>query len=156
MKTTQASGSPPTLTLPHRGEGIRRARAKPSAYGAKPPEPGVSPTGETLSPVDKLSNRISAKTLPPRRPLPRLNTLRAFEAAARHLGLSLAVNELHVTPAAISHRVRLLEDHIGLSVFERNGRGLVLTDAGATRFVSIGSRCWSRRRMNPCRGEAIP
>jgi LysR family glycine cleavage system transcriptional activator len=66
-----------------------------------------------------------------RRPLPPLNALRAFEAAARHLSLSLAANELNVTPAAISHQVRLLENHIGLSVFERNGRGLVLTDAGA-------------------------
>src|ERR1700677_1264080 len=65
-----------------------------------------------------------------RRSLPPLNALRAFEAAARHLNLSLAANELNVTPAAISHRVRLLEEHIGLPVFERNGRGLVLTDAG--------------------------
>ena len=66
-----------------------------------------------------------------RRSLPSLNALRAFEAAARHLSLSLAANELNVTPAAVSHQVRLLEEHIGLPVFERNGRGLVLTDAGA-------------------------
>ena len=66
-----------------------------------------------------------------RRSLPPLNALRAFEAAARRLSLSLAANELNVTPAAISHQVRLLEDHIGLPVFERNGRSLVLTDAGA-------------------------
>jgi len=66
-----------------------------------------------------------------RRSLPPLNALRAFEAAARHLSLSLAAGELNVTPAAISHQVRLLEDHIGLPVFERNGRGLALTDAGA-------------------------
>ena len=39
-----------------------------------------------------------------------LNALRAFEAAARHLSLSLAANELNVTPAVISHQVRLLED----------------------------------------------
>ena len=68
---------------------------------------------------------------PARHALPPLNALRAFEAAARHLSLSLAANELNVTPAAISHQVRLLEDHIGLPVFERNGRGLALTDAGA-------------------------
>ena len=66
-----------------------------------------------------------------RRSLPPLNALRAFEAAARHLSLSLAAGELNVTPAAISHQVRLLEDHIGLPVFERNGRGLAHTDAGA-------------------------
>ena len=44
--------------------------------------------------------------------------------------LSRAANELNVTPAAISHQVRLLESHIGVLVFERNGRGLALTDAG--------------------------
>jgi LysR family transcriptional regulator, glycine cleavage system transcriptional activator len=70
-------------------------------------------------------------SLRPRQTLPPLNALRAFEAAARHLSLSLAANELNVTPAAISHQVRLLEDHIGLRVFERNGRGILLTDAGA-------------------------
>jgi LysR family transcriptional regulator, glycine cleavage system transcriptional activator len=68
---------------------------------------------------------------PPRRTLPPLNALRAFEAAARHLSHSLAASELNVTPAAISHQIRVLEDHIGLPVFERNGRGLALTDAGA-------------------------
>ncbi|MFO0994031.1 MAG: transcriptional regulator GcvA [Hyphomicrobiales bacterium] len=65
-----------------------------------------------------------------RRQLPPLNALKAFEAAARHLSISQAANELCVTPAAISHQVRLLEDHIGLPVFERSGRSLVLTDAG--------------------------
>src|SRR5580700_9076495 len=66
-----------------------------------------------------------------RRSLPPLTALRAFEAAARHLSLSLAANELNVTPAAIRHQIRQFEDYIGLPVFERNGRGLALTDAGA-------------------------
>jgi LysR family transcriptional regulator, glycine cleavage system transcriptional activator len=66
-----------------------------------------------------------------RRQLPPLNALRAFEAAARHLSISLAALELNVTPAAISHQIRLLEEHIGMPVFIRNGRGLALTDAGA-------------------------
>ncbi len=65
-----------------------------------------------------------------RRSMPPLNALKAFEAAARHLSISLAAQELSVTPAAISHQVRQLEDYIGLPVFERNGRGLALTDAG--------------------------
>jgi LysR family glycine cleavage system transcriptional activator len=65
-----------------------------------------------------------------RRSMPPLNSLKAFEAAARHLSISLAAQELSVTPAAISHQVRQLEDFIGLPVFERNGRGLALTDAG--------------------------
>jgi LysR family transcriptional regulator, glycine cleavage system transcriptional activator len=74
---------------------------------------------------------------PLRRSLPPLNALRAFEAAARHLNLSLAANELNVTPAAISHQVRLLEEHIGLPAFERNGRGLALTDAGAAGLPDL-------------------
>ena len=66
-----------------------------------------------------------------RRQLPPLNALRAFEVAARHMSISLAAQELRVTPAAVSHQIRLLEDHVGLPVFVRNGRGLALTDAGA-------------------------
>lgn len=66
-----------------------------------------------------------------RRQLPPLNALRAFEVAARHMSISQAAVELRVTPAAISHQIRLLEDHVGLPVFARNGRGLALTDAGA-------------------------
>jgi LysR family glycine cleavage system transcriptional activator len=72
-----------------------------------------------------------------KRNLPPLNALRAFEAAARHLSITLASEELHVTPAAISHQIRLLEDHIGLPVFARNGRGLVLTDAGAAGLKDL-------------------
>ena len=66
-----------------------------------------------------------------RRQLPPLNALKAFEAAARHLSISQAASELCVTPAAISHQIRLLEGHIGLPVFQRSGRNLVLTDAGS-------------------------
>jgi LysR family glycine cleavage system transcriptional activator len=72
-----------------------------------------------------------------RRSLPPLNSLRAFEAAARHLSLTQAAQELSVTPAAISHQIRLLEDHIGMAVMQRSGRGLVLTDAGAAAFVHL-------------------
>ena len=66
-----------------------------------------------------------------RRQLPPLNALRAFETAARHMSISQAANELRVTPAAISHQIRILEDHVGLPLFIRNGRGLALTDAGS-------------------------
>lgn len=65
-----------------------------------------------------------------RRTLPPLNALRAFEAAARHCSITLAATELGVTPAAVSHQIRLFEDFVGLPVFARNGRGLALTDAG--------------------------
>ncbi|MFO1192675.1 MAG: LysR family transcriptional regulator [Rhodoferax sp.] len=59
-----------------------------------------------------------------------LNWLRAFEVAARHLNLSAAARELHVTPAAVSQQVRLLEHHLGAVLFERNARGVRLTRAG--------------------------
>jgi LysR family glycine cleavage system transcriptional activator len=63
------------------------------------------------------------------RELPPLNALRAFEAAARHLSFVRAAEELHVTPAAISQQVKLLEDHLGASLFHR-GKKLALSDAG--------------------------
>ena len=66
------------------------------------------------------------------RRLPPLNALRVFEAAARHLSFTKAAEELHVTQAAISHQVKLLEDVLGVTLFRRLNRRLVLTDAGQT------------------------
>jgi LysR family transcriptional regulator of beta-lactamase len=60
-----------------------------------------------------------------------LNTLRAFEASARHLNFTRAADELCVTQAAVSHQVKALEAHVGKSLFRRTTRGLVLTDEGA-------------------------
>jgi LysR family glycine cleavage system transcriptional activator len=59
--------------------------------------------------------------------LPPLNALRAFEAAARHLSFKIAARELHVTPGAVSHQVKLLEDHLGVQLFRRLTRALELT-----------------------------
>ncbi len=56
------------------------------------------------------------------RRMPQLNSLRAFEAAARHLSFTKAAEELHVTPAAISHQIRALEDHLGVKLFRRLNR----------------------------------
>ncbi|HIP78843.1 MAG TPA: LysR family transcriptional regulator, partial [Kiloniellaceae bacterium] len=64
------------------------------------------------------------------RKLPPLKALRAFEAAARHLSFTQAASELNVTQAAISHQVKLLEEHLGLQLFRRLNRRLVLTEAG--------------------------
>ncbi|MGF1595220.1 MAG: transcriptional regulator GcvA [Kiloniellaceae bacterium] len=64
------------------------------------------------------------------RKLPPLNALRAFEAAARHLSFTKAAEELHVTQAAISHQVKSLEQHLGLALFRRLNRRLVLTEPG--------------------------
>ncbi|MEQ8967924.1 MAG: transcriptional regulator GcvA [Azospirillaceae bacterium] len=62
--------------------------------------------------------------------LPALNALRAFEAAARHLSFAKAAAELHVTPAAISHQVKALEEDLGVPLFRRFNRQVLLTDAG--------------------------
>ena len=64
------------------------------------------------------------------RRLPPLNALRAFEAAARHLSFTKAADELNVTQAAISHQVKALEERLGVSLFRRLNRALLLTDAG--------------------------
>src|SRR5215218_10607158 len=61
-----------------------------------------------------------------------VNWLRAFDVAARHLSLSAAAVELHVTPAAVSQQVRLLEQRLGEPLFVRHARGLRLTLAGET------------------------
>lgn len=58
---------------------------------------------------------------------PPLNALRAFEAAARHLSFKKAAKELHVTPGAVSHQVKLLEAHLGVQLFRRLTRALELT-----------------------------
>lgn len=62
--------------------------------------------------------------------LPPLNALRAFEVAGRHLSITKAAQELHVTPAAVSHQVKSLEEYLNVKLFRRVGNTLVLTDAG--------------------------
>ena len=59
--------------------------------------------------------------------LPPLSALRAFEAAARHMSFSKAAEELHVTPAAISHQIHALEEDLGVSLFHRLNRSIELT-----------------------------
>lgn len=61
--------------------------------------------------------------------LPPLSALRAFEAAARHLSFRKAAEELHVTPAAISHQLKALEEFLGIRLFRRANRRVVLTPA---------------------------
>ena len=59
-----------------------------------------------------------------------LNALRAFEASARHLSFVKAAQELSVTPAAVSHQVKKLEEYLGLPLFRRGARGLLLAESG--------------------------
>lgn len=69
--------------------------------------------------------------------LPPLNALRAFEAAARHLSFKLAAHELHVTPAAVGQQVKSLEARLGVRLFERLHKQLVLTAAGQAYLPEI-------------------
>ena len=66
--------------------------------------------------------------------LPPLTELRAFEAAARHLSFKAAAAELGVTPTAVSHQIKLLEQHCGQPLFRRRPRPLALTWAGEQLF----------------------
>jgi len=68
------------------------------------------------------------------RKLPPLGALRAFEAAARHLSFKAAADELGVTPTAISHQIRQLEELCGYALFRRRPRPLALTACGAQLF----------------------
>jgi LysR family transcriptional regulator, glycine cleavage system transcriptional activator len=67
---------------------------------------------------------------------PPLNALRAFEATSRLFSAKRAAAELHVTPAAISHQIKLLESHLGLALFRRINRRLILTEAGQ-RYAAV-------------------
>ncbi|WP_298724494.1 transcriptional regulator GcvA [uncultured Ferrovibrio sp.] len=71
------------------------------------------------------------------RRLPPLNALRVFEAAARHLSFTKAAEELNVTQAAVSHQVKLLEEILGLALFRRYNRRLVLTEAGQAYLPAL-------------------
>lgn len=68
--------------------------------------------------------------------LPPLHTLPAFEAAARLGSFQAAAEALHLTPSAISHRIRQLEAHLGQELFERRHRAIVLTAAGR-RYLAV-------------------
>ncbi len=74
-----------------------------------------------------------------KRSLPPLNGLRAFEAAARHMSFTDAAEELSVTQAAISHQVRGLEQRLGLKLFVRRNRSLLLSEAGQAYLPSVRS-----------------
>jgi len=71
------------------------------------------------------------------RRLPPLSALRAFEAAARHLSFTRAAGELHVTQTAISHQIRALEEYLGVRLFRRLPRGLLLTEEGQIYLPAI-------------------
>ena len=70
--------------------------------------------------------------------LPSLNALRAFEAVARHMSFTRAARELAVTQTAVSHQVKLLEQELGVTLFRRSPRQIVLTGAGRAWAAELG------------------
>lgn len=87
--------------------------------------------------------------------LPPLNALKAFEASARLQSITLAAKELHVTHGAVSRQVKQLEEHLGIALLSKEGRGIKLTDAGTRlyqasneAFRQIHSSCVDIRRQN--------
>jgi LysR family glycine cleavage system transcriptional activator len=73
------------------------------------------------------------------RQLPPLQSVRAFEAAARYLSFNRAAEELHVTPSAVSHRIRALEEYLGVKLFDRLTRRVILTRDGQTFLPAVQS-----------------
>lgn len=83
----------------------------------------MAETGEWLQTVDTS--------------LPSFPALQAFESAARHLSFTAAADELCITHSAVSHRIKILEDSLGVILFQRETRGVSLTTAGRTYLRSI-------------------
>ncbi|SOZ38877.1 hypothetical protein CBM2605_B130174 [Cupriavidus neocaledonicus] len=81
--------------------------------------------------------------------LPPLNALRAFEAAARHLSITTAAQELHVTPGAVSRQIRTLEEGLGVQLLHRGHRQISLTRTGEDYYRAV-----TRGHGRPARGHA--
>jgi LysR family glycine cleavage system transcriptional activator len=69
--------------------------------------------------------------------LPPLNSLKAFESAARHLSFTKAADELFVTQAAVSHQIKSLESFLSMKLFHRKNRSLLLTEEGQSYFHDL-------------------
>ena len=94
-----------------------------------------------------------ARTLPP------LETFRFFEAAARHLNFTRAAEEMHVTHGAVSQRIKRLEEHLGVPLFRRTGRRMLLTDEGSRLLERVRSAiaeiAEGVEAISPAKGEQI-
>ena len=66
--------------------------------------------------------------------IPGTRALRTLEAAGRHLNFTRAADELGLTPAAVSHQIKEIEDQFGVELFTRTSRTMRLTEAGAVLF----------------------
>ncbi len=114
------------------------------------------PTPRPLVIAGRMGRASSIAVNPPRPRLPPLNALRAFEAAARHESFARAADELGVTPAAVSHQVKSLEEWLGCLLFVRHAQGLHLTGSAcsampalSTAFDALGLAVQELRVMAP-------
>jgi LysR family glycine cleavage system transcriptional activator len=93
------------------------------------------------------------------RKLPSLNAARAFECAGRHLSFQQAAEELHVTPSAVSHQVKLLESDLGVQLFDRFTRRVELTPAGRQYLMGLSEALdmidESTRRVRAAHDERV-
>jgi DNA-binding transcriptional LysR family regulator len=71
------------------------------------------------------------------KPLASLDLLRGFEVVARHLSFTKAAAELFVTQSAVSRQIRQLEEHLGVRLFERRTRAIVLTEVGYRYYTEL-------------------
>jgi LysR family glycine cleavage system transcriptional activator len=88
------------------------------------------------------------------RPLPPLDLVRGFEAAARHLSFTRAAEELFVTQSAVSRQVQALEGFLGVALFERRHRALALTEAGQAYYRAAESALAQLRAATQLAREA--
>ena len=72
---------------------------------------------------------------------PGTRALRSFEAAGRHLNFTRAADELGLTPAAVSHQIKEMEEQLGLVLFTRNSRSMQLTPAGSVLLEATAEAC---------------
>ena len=70
--------------------------------------------------------------------MPSLNQLRAFEAAARHESIKLGAKERYVTPTAVGHQIKALEQSLNTALFHRKTRKIILIDAGRALTATAG------------------
>jgi LysR family transcriptional regulator, glycine cleavage system transcriptional activator len=87
-----------------------------------------------------MSTSASVFLMVAMRRLPFLNGIKAFEAAARHGSFAGAAGELNVSPAAASRMVHLLEDRLGVALFERKANRLAMTPAGRAYQAGLRGR----------------
>ena len=66
-----------------------------------------------------------------------LEVFRFFDVAGRHESFAKAARELGLTPGAVAHRVRMLEQHLGVELFERQSHGLALSARGQALLIEV-------------------